>query len=108
MQVAYAIACVVVHQRAHLLVARHGPVPVGEMLFAVGFISGVEEACHCRCSAFVQDLLRGYSVGGTTVRCSNSRNAVTWNLRKVVAHVVEKQRPLQWAVNNVLELARTE
>ena len=43
-QVAYAIACVVVHQRAHQLVARHSPVPVGEMLFAIGFTSGVEEA----------------------------------------------------------------
>ena len=40
MQVAYAIACVVVHQRAHQLVARHSPVPVGEMLFAIGFTSG--------------------------------------------------------------------
>ena len=36
-QVVYAIACVVVHQRAHQLVARHSPVPVGEMLFAIGF-----------------------------------------------------------------------
>ena len=43
---------------------RHSPVPVGEILFAIGFTSGVEEAC--RCSAFVQDVLRGYSVGGTT------------------------------------------
>ena len=40
MQVAYAIACVVVHQRANQLVARHSPVPVGEMLFAIGFTSG--------------------------------------------------------------------
>ena len=63
---AYAIACVVVHQRAHQLVARHSPVPVGEMLFAIGFTSGVAEACHCGCSAFVQDVLRGYSVDGTT------------------------------------------
>ena len=39
MQVAYAIACVVVHQRAHQLIARPGPVPVGEMLFAIGFTS---------------------------------------------------------------------
>ena len=59
MQVAYAIACVVVHQRAHQLVARHSPVPVGEMLFAIGFTSGVEEACHCGCSAFGQDVLQG-------------------------------------------------
>ena len=39
MQVAYAIACVVVHKRAHQLIARPGPVPVGEMLFAIGFTS---------------------------------------------------------------------
>ena len=39
--------------------SRPGPVPVGEMLFAIGFTSGVEEACHCRCSAFGQDVLQG-------------------------------------------------
>ena len=59
MQVAYALACVVVHQRAHQRIARPGPVPVGEMLFAIGFTSGVEEACHCRCSAFGKDVLQG-------------------------------------------------
>ena len=26
----------------------------------------LEEACHCRCSAFGRDVLRGYSVVGTT------------------------------------------
>ena len=54
MQVAYAIACVVVHQRAHQLVARHSPVPVGEMLFATGFISGLlGRRNHERCARLV-------------------------------------------------------
>ena len=42
MQVAYAIACVVVHQ----LIARPGPVPVGEMLFAIGFTSRLKGFGH--------------------------------------------------------------
>ena len=50
---------------SRLVPFRHSSVPVGEMLFAIGFTSGVEEACHCGCSAFVQDVLRGYSIGGT-------------------------------------------
>ena len=50
---------------SRLVPLRHSSVPVGEMLFAIGFTSGVEEACHCGCSAFVQDVLRGYSIGGT-------------------------------------------
>ena len=38
---------------SRLVPLRHSSVPVGEMLFAIGFTSGVE------------DVLRGYSIGGT-------------------------------------------
>ena len=51
-QVAYAIACVVVHQRAHQLVARHSPVPVGEMLFAIGFTSEAREGLEPRAHSY--------------------------------------------------------
>ena len=63
MQVAYAIACVVVHQRAHQLVTRHSPVPVGEMLFASGFTSGyrfsVTSLSVSCCTLSVIALVRG-------------------------------------------------
>ena len=36
----------VVHQRAHHLIARPGPVPVGEMLFAIGFTSRLKVFGH--------------------------------------------------------------